>query len=292
LGDARAPPGGIPWCVRLIVAGTDPTDHQPGRLQRLVLAPVEFARDWLARFVSIQGVDRGMALGAQAFTALIPLLIVYSAIVPRADGQDFADHVIDRFELTGSAADTVKQAFAPTGDVTSSVNVLGVVLLIVSALAFTRGLQRLYEGAFKLPAAGVRGTGYGLTWLVTLCIVISIRPLVVGRLHGVALGAGTLAFSLLIWVLTPYLLLGKRIPWRRLIPAATLAALGMTAFGVASLIWMPHSVATSAQEFGFIGIAFAFLSWLVGAGVVLVVAAAGGAIIDERLQRRRAPAAG
>jgi membrane protein len=60
----------------------------------------------------------------------------------------------------------------------------------------------------------------------------------------------------------------------------------MTGLTLASAIWMPHSVAVSAEQFGTIGIAFALLSWLVGAGMVLVVAAAGGAVIDTRMRGR------
>jgi hypothetical protein len=52
-------------------------------------------------------------------------------------------------------------------------------------------------------------------------------------------------------------------------------------------MWMPRSVATSAALFGSIGLAVALLGWLVGYGLVLVVAAAGGAVIEARLRRRR-----
>jgi Mn2+/Fe2+ NRAMP family transporter len=44
----------------------------------------------------------------------------------------------------------------------------------------------------------------------------------------------------------------------------------------------------SAEQFGTIGVAFALLSWLVGYGFVLVLAASGGAVIEERLGTRRA----
>lgn len=40
-----------------------------------------------------------------------------------------------------------------------------------------------------------------------------------------------------------------------------------------------------------IGAAFALLSWLVGAGMVLVMAASGGAVIEARLHGRRRPPA-
>jgi hypothetical protein len=58
-------------------------------------------------------VDRAMAIGAQAYTALIPLLIVYASLLPRADNEDFADTMIKEFELTGTTAASFKRAFAP-----------------------------------------------------------------------------------------------------------------------------------------------------------------------------------
>ena len=48
-----------------------------------------------------------------------------------------------------------------------------------------------------------------------------------------------------------------------------------------SLIWLPHSITASAEQFGAMGVAFSILSWLFGAGVVLVVTATGGAVITE-----------
>jgi membrane protein len=58
--------------------------------------------------------------------------------------------------------------------------------------------------------------------------------------------------------------------------------------GIWSAIWMPHTFATFAREFGVIGVGFALLTWLVAIGFVLVVAATGGAAITERHERRQA----
>ena len=109
-------------------------------------------RACIVRFADVQGVDRAMALGAQAFSALLPLLIVYGAVVPERDGRDFADRIIDRFDLHGTAARSLRQAIAPQGEVTQSISVFGVVLLVIAALAFTRALQRL----MRPPAASGR----------------------------------------------------------------------------------------------------------------------------------------
>jgi membrane protein len=253
---------------------------------RILAGPLEFGRDWLLGFVRLQGFDRAVALAGQAFTALIPLLIVYSAIVSSATGEDFADKMISALELKGSTAAAVRQAFAPAGEVESEVSLIGSVLLVGSALSFTRALQRLYQLSWDQAKLGLRAAKWGLIWLVVVIAIVTLRPIILDGLHGIWLVALTIGFATCLWLVTPYVLLARRIGWQRLVPTALLTAVGMLAIEISSAVWMPHTMATSAEQFGLIGIAFVLLSWLVGAGMVLVVAAAGGAVIDERLRRR------
>jgi membrane protein len=273
--------------VRRWRAGPWAHAHGGGPLERLVAWVATFVRDWIARFFDVQGIDRAMALGAQVFTAVLPLLIVYSAVVSGRSGDAFADRVSERLQLGGTAAESLHQAFSPSPAVQSSVTVLSVVLLVVSALAFTRALQRLYEGAFRQRALGYRGTPSGLLWLALFTLVLTIRPVLLSPVHGVLALAITLALSSLLWLATPYLMLGRRVPLTRLAPCALLTAGGMTALFATSFIWMPRVVSSSAGQFGVLGVGFALLSWLFAAGVVLILATTGGAVIDERLQNRR-----
>ena len=252
-------------------------------LRRWIGAIVSFGRDCLTRFFGVQGLDRAMALAAQAFTALLPLLVVYGALVPTPDGEDFAARIIDRLDLTGASARSVEEAFASSSTTAGSVTAIGILLLVISALSFTRGLQRLYEGAFRLPALGMRGTRYGLQWLFVMVVVLSIRPLVLGFLHNAAAAIATVALGVFLWLATPYLLLGKRLTWHRLMPAALLTTVGMTIYSATSFIWLPRTIESLSKQFGFIGISFALVSWLFAAGSVLVASASIGAVIDERL---------
>ena len=281
---ARHPGGMRP---RRSASADDPgvTTRAPLR-RRILLFPVDVAEDWIRRFVAVQGVDRAMALGAQAYTALIPLLIVYASLLPRADNQDFADTMIKEFELTGSTAASFKRAFAPPGEVESGVTALGITLLIVSALSFTRGMQRLYEGVFDLEKLGIKNTPRALLWLGFITVVVAVRPLILDSLHGWANAAATLTISTGLWLLTPYLMLGRRVSWRRLLPGAILTAIGMAGVGVWSVIWMPHTLASSASQFGLIGIGFALLTWLVAIAGVIVVTTTGGALIADRIRPR------
>jgi membrane protein len=267
------------------------TVRKEGFLQRLIGAPLRFVRDWLESFVALQGFDRAVALAGQAFTALIPLLIVYGAVMSNRSGRDFADQIINAFELKGAAASQIRQAFAPPTSIENSVSIFGIFLLIFSALAFTRALQRLYQLAWDQTSLGVRAAKWGLSWLGIIILWISVRPVLLGWSHGMPRILLSIGLSGLVWLVTPYVLLGRRISWQRLAPTALLTGFGMTVLALCSAIWMPHSVATSAAQFGTIGVAFALLSWLVGYGVVLVVAASGGAVIEERLETRRARSA-
>src|SRR5438045_619742 len=76
--------------------------------------------------------------------------------------------------------------------------------------------------------------------------------------------AVSLVLGALAWTVTPYLLLGGRLTWRTLIPGGLLASVGMTILAIGSLIWLPHSITASAEQFGAMGVAFSILSWLFG----------------------------
>src|ERR1700759_1690648 len=140
-------------------------------LRRWFSATVRFGRDCVERFFSVQGLDRAMALAAQAFTTLLPLLVVYGALVPAPNGADFADRVVKQLDLKGASASSVHQAFASKSETVGSVTAIGIVLLVISGLSFTRGLQRLFEGAYRLDKLGLRGTVPGLEWLAFLAVL-------------------------------------------------------------------------------------------------------------------------
>lgn len=260
-------------------------DTQRGPL-RLLLAPAGPLAAWLERLAAVQFVDRAVALGALAFSALFPLLIVYSAVAPLKSANSFAESIVARLHLSGAAAGSVREVFAPTAAVAHGVTVIGFLLVLFSALSLARALQRLYELCYELPAAGIRGTPWHLLWLALIPVYFSLRPLVAGLGGGVWRAIGSLLLGVAAWLLTPYVLLGRRLDWRELLPGAALTAIGMTVLMAFSLVYLPHSLTTAAKQFGAIGIAFALLSWLVLAGFVVVGTAAAGAVARQLLYPR------
>jgi membrane protein len=245
---------------------------------------LELGRRSLDRFVELQGFDRAMALAGQTFAALLPLLIVVGSVTP-GGGRDLADGLTDRLNLTGGAATTLNEAVAQPSSVRSTVTVVSGFLLMVSALSFTRALERLYVRAWNLPSLGVAANAWGLLWLLTYSAYWILQPIVVGVFDGLAAKVVTVALSAVLWLVTPWILVARRIPWRRLVPQAMLTAVGLAALTVAALVYGPHAIESAATRYGFIGVAFALLSLLFCAALVLVVAAAVGATLAEPATR-------
>ena len=241
----------------------------------------------LNRFQKIAGFDRAVALASSAFTATIPLAILAGAVLPHIGGKDTAERIIDRYELTGGGAEAVRDIFSPPGDTTTSIGIIGGLLLIVAALSFTRSAQRLFEQAWELKPLSVRNTLNGMRWLAVLVVYTAVS----GWIHGV-LGIGRLELPaaalllplevvFLIW--TGWVLSAKRIPWRDLIPFGLIGAALSTIYSVGATVYVPHLFSTYATRYGVIGAVFAMISTLFCVMVVLVASAALGREVHDEL---------
>lgn len=229
--------------------------------------------------IEVDGIDRAIAIGALSFTALFPMLIVYASLITRGDGFDLSNRLIDRFDLSGSTAETLQSAFqAPAG---SSTAAIGAVLVVLTALSFTRSVQRLYETCWGLERRGMKGSGWGLLWLAELIVWLGLQPTLDDKLPAGVHAAASLAIAAVLWLSTPYLLLGRRIHYRTLAPGAAFAAVAMTIAGGVSVVVMPEIVASSSVQFGTIGVAFALLAWLTGIAMVIM----GCAVLSAELAR-------
>jgi membrane protein len=243
-----------------------------------LLSIADFGRRCLGRFVELEGFDRAMALAGQAFAALLPLLIVIASVSPTS-GDDLSDTLSRRFKLSAGAENALHQAVAQPPD--PGLGALGVFLLVVSALSFTRAMQRLYVRAWRLGPLGLRGNLWGLEWLAIFVVFWSLQPVIASLSSGVVAFALGLGFSTALWLVTPYFLVAKRIAWRRLVPQALLTAIALDALTIAGAIYLPRAFESASQEFGVLGVAFTLLSLLFSIALCLVGAAAIGATIAD-----------
>ena len=248
------------------------------RLPAVLLRP-------LRRFIGIEGTQLATVLAAQAFTSLIPFLVVSSAF--GSGDEDFDDRVVERFDLDGKAARDVETLFADAGDVQSAVTWVGIVILVLSALSFTGAMQRTFQRAYEVPPKrGLAQLRRGLLWLLGVGLWFSVLSTFRDELQdygGAAISvAVSMAVGFVLWLWTPWVLLGDSVDVRRLLPGAAVAGVAGVLLSAASGIYMPILLDWSAERYGLIGIAFSLQSWLLVFAFVIVVAAVLGAELTAR----------
>jgi len=249
----------------------------------------EFVLRVVNRFQKVAGFDRSVALASGAFTATIPLMMVVSAQASRVGGKSAAQHIIDRYQLTGGGAEAVKDVFSPPSGVSTSVGVVGGLFLILTALSFSRAVQRLFEQTWELESLSVRNTPNGLLWTTGLGLYLALS----GVIHG-ELGRGrlelsaavlTAPLSLVFLVWSGRVLGAKRIAREDLLPFGVVGSVLLAAYSAAATVYVPHLFSTYATRYGVIGAVFAMISALFCAMVVVVGSAAGGREVRDELVR-------
>jgi membrane protein len=252
--------------------------------------PDAFGEQWFPRrclrsFFEIQGIDRAMVLASQAFTALIPLIILTSAILPTENHSSMADGIIRKFALTGDSAAAVSTVFAGSGS--GDIGVLSIFLLVFSGVSLTRRLQRLYLEAYQLPRTpGVRGSLYAAVALGALLVEFGLLSFIRSLLRELpfdtlaSLG-GSLLSSVVVWTSVPWLLLNRRVAWQRLLPAGLLAGVFSTLWGYATTVYMPRLMASYSDRYGLFGVTIALVGWLLCISFILV----GSTVVAGELDR-------
>jgi membrane protein len=242
-------------------------------------------RAWL-RLREVEFLDRAVVLAAQAFLALLPMVIVVAAVLPTQAGQAILGVARNRLGLTGTTQEALGDLVAARGEIQGSVGIISVLLLIVTATSFTRALQRVYERAWRLPRAGARESWRGLVWLVGVIAYLWMIGFAARLTAGLpyatparALAAVAAAFCLWWW--SQRMLTARRVRWRALIPGAALSAFGMLTLGVLSAGIVPRMIASNQRMLGPSGAIFALVSWLIVIGTVLVVTATIGAVLAQ-----------
>lgn len=265
---------------------------------RLRSIDVAGARSWFERslpgeifdeVIRIEAIDRALALASKLFVAVIPLSIIVRAIGPNRGS--FGDDLVARLGLTGLGADATRTLFASGGEVRGAVSVIGIVIVLYSVRSFTRALQRVYLDIWRLKPQLLDSLMRQVTWIAGFILYTTLLAPVRDLEHNHGLtavyGVTAVLLSAAFWLWTPYVLLGKRIDWHRLLSTAVVTAISIAIFSIGSAIFLPAIFTRNAERYGLIGIAFGLVTWLfIYAGVVIL-----SAVVAGVWERRRASTA-
>jgi len=240
----------------------------------------------LGRLIEVHFLDRAVILAAQAFSAILPLLIVVSTISPHPGGDSPATVLIGKLGLGAAEMSSLRAAVVPPPSARASIGVLGVILALLTATSFARALQRSYQLAWRLPPVGIRAAWRPLALVVGLALYVELLFLFGRLVRGVPAGSVledlvTFAGAWALWTGAGWILLAGRVRPRLLAVGGLLTAVGFAVLRRLSAFYLPSLVASNQQQFGLLGVAFTLFSWLSACSFIIVVATVVGAVLAE-----------
>ncbi len=233
--------------------------------------------------------DLAYTLSAQAFVALIPLVLVVTGVFTGADDDALvARELADRFGLAGAARVAMNQLFQTPG-AGSGVYWTGLLITLYSAYVLSRRVGRAYALLWDVRALPVSQQWWrGLSWIaiqVTMVLLVSgLRSF--GRDHGTTLEIVALVLLMAVWGGSEYaaqlLLTAGQVARQRLLVAAGLVSLGRLGVGIWSAVFLPNSLARQAEQYGSIGVVFGLFTWILASVLVLLVMTLLAAVLTRR----------
>ena len=237
------------------------------------------------RMVSVNIFDSATRLAAQCFLTAVPLLFVVAAYAPPPVRHQLITSVRTVFGLTGAASTELEHALQPTtGSLRQATGVVGGLMVLISATAVSRAVQRLCKRAWEIPREGTRIAPWRwIAWIVLwLAALLAQGPLHNGFGVGIWLGVPVTLVGLTgLWWWTQHLLLGGLIGWKPLLPGAVITAIALTALTATARLYMPRALNRTLAEYGSLGSVFVLLSWLIVVCVALAISISAGAVVAQ-----------
>lgn len=244
---------------------------------------VDRVREWVLgsyvvavvrRFFRLELLERSFGLAAQAFVALLPLVIAIVSLFVTDSGELIADQFTTRYGLDDVARHAIQSLFTATADVVT-VSWLALLMSFLSAFSLSRRLARTYAAIFEVPPLRRNQTWRGLVWIVLQIALFigasSLRD--VYRTHGglaeVAAGLALIA----LWFLVDWFgvrLLVPAVANGLIVASAVVSSIGRLGITVWATIYMPAALSEQAAQYGPIGVTFAIFTYLLVNVVVYV----------------------
>jgi uncharacterized BrkB/YihY/UPF0761 family membrane protein len=242
------------------------------------------------RYGEVGGDASSKAIAFSMFASVLPLLLVGIAVIGFVSHSraNFADDAIAKLGLTGSSADSFKQAMTASENNRAATSIVGFVTLLWTGLGLVKSIKRGGDRAWQLAGGAVSGVARTFVWLVGLAVLsgavvassafIRFLPAVLAPL---LLLSGLVVGICLFWW-TGWILTEVRLPARSHRPGAIVCGalfFVITTFGTT---YLSGQIAKSSAAFGVIGGIIAVLAWFALIGRLFVYSAVINVVMHER----------
>ncbi|MEN0130538.1 MAG: YhjD/YihY/BrkB family envelope integrity protein [Brevundimonas sp.] len=228
--------------------------------------------------------DRAMTLAAQAFTSIVPLMLVAATLRPQRPG--LGSLMADSLGLSEETRASLAGAVPAGATAVGSIGVFGIIVAVFSATSFSRALERIYLRTWGVEKASVRTAWRWLAAIVAVMLAVLLIAFTKSTLEG-DVWRGTVAFVLqiavwtVVWTFVPWMLLQRQVRLRLLAFTAVATAVCLGLLNLAGGIYLPLAMEKGARQFGVLGLVFAYIGWLFAIAFVIVVTAVIGRACAE-----------
>ena len=186
--------------------------------------------------------------------------------------------------LDDHTAELVQQSMPQPIEGVTLTQVIGALMLIIAATAFARALERCFRRIWKTPKASIR---FAWRWVAAIVAIVIGFVLVIAT-RNVVRGTGAMpvlefivetAIWCGLWWVASWIVINRSVSLRALLPGSVLAGLGFAVATVMGRVYLPGVLASSADQFGVLGLAFSYIGWLFVLMAVFLAAVTIGRVI-------------
>ncbi|AZG48172.1 YhjD/YihY/BrkB family envelope integrity protein [Gordonia insulae] len=234
--------------------------------------------------------DRSMTLAAQAFTSVLPIVILLTAL---------PSHTVITKALSGLGIDPDSVDFVKSdpGSITT-IGIFAALMTIAGATSLSRALGRMYVSIWQVTKLPISGWWRWVVVIFALPVgvvaqgfaaplhTLTVTGWTIGGYGPIGVGLEVLATFLIwatMWTALPRLLVSSQVPMRLMALNGAVTGVFITVLLVGSRVFLPAILGETTRHYGTLGVVFVAISWLFFFAAIVVVCAivVHSAVCDE-----------
>jgi hypothetical protein len=230
--------------------------------------------------------NSGAATSAYFMLAVIPTALAAIAFFDKSGGDTnaLAQRLITHMHLSGSTADIVRQTFGTTANNALAATVAVVISFLFWGIGIGQYYRDIYSRAWRVETAQPSDQALFTVWYFVTCGLLGflfVATTETASSHRALWIPVWFAASTLYWIWTPRFLLHRKVPTRKLIPAALLGSFVLGGTIGTSPLWMGPTLNQNAKAFGSFGVVLAIIAFVLIAITLSMVCAVFGPVWEE-----------
>lgn len=224
------------------------------------------------RFGDVRGNYLASAVALNIFVAIFPLLLVGIAVIGLITQHhgDYAGRIVDNVGMNPDQAKLFTDTLDKAAETKKAASIIGLAGLLWTGLGVVSAIEYAIDATWQVTGRGIKDKVRGLVWGIGALIILgasialtTVVDIVASGFILIALSAlGAVLINVLFWMWTFNVLSFHRVHWKRYLPGAILAGIGLEVIKQLVTV-VPGLIAKSSALYGSLGVVFGLLAAMV-----------------------------